>query len=120
MTFNKSVSHCHLKMDSLSTITKLVTQNCYMTSVDIKAGDAYYSIPIRSSDRKCLRFIWEGELYEFTCLPNGLSSAPRIFTKIRKPPLSTLHKQGHMSVAHLDDFYLQGQTYERCVLNCPA
>ena len=33
--------------------------------------DAYYSIPIQSSDRKFLRFIWEGELYEFTCLPNG-------------------------------------------------
>ena len=74
--FNESVSHYHFKMDSLSTITKLVSQNCYMASVDIK--DAYYSIPIRSSDGKCLRFIWEGELYEFTCLPNGLSCAPRI------------------------------------------
>ena len=76
--FNESVSHYHFKMDSLSTITKLVSQNCYMASVDMK--DAYYSIPIRSSDRKFLRFIWEGELYEFTCLPNGLSCAPRIFT----------------------------------------
>ena len=53
--FNESVSHYHFKMDSLSTITKLVSQNCYMASVDMK--DAYYSIPIRSSDRKFLRFI---------------------------------------------------------------
>ena len=113
--FNESVSHYHFKMDSLSTISKLVSQNCYMASVDMK--DAYYSIPIRSSDRKFLRFIWEGELYEFTCLPNGLSCAPRIFTKILKSPLSTLHKQGHIAVAHLDDLYLQGQTYEKCVLN---
>ena len=113
--FNESVSYYHFKMDSLSTITKLVSQNCYMASVDMK--DAYYSIPIRSSDRKFLRFIWEGELYEFTCLPNGLSCAPRIFTKILKPPLSTLQKQGHIAVAHLDDLYLQGQTYEKCVLN---
>ena len=86
-----------------------------MASVDMK--DAYYSIPIRSSDRKFLRFIWEGNLYEFTCLPNGLSCAPRIFTKLLKPPLSTLHKQGHMAVAHLDDLYLQGQTFEKCVQN---
>ena len=113
--FNESVCHYHFKMDSLSTITRLVTQNCYMASVDMK--DAYYSIPIRSSDRKFLRFIWEGDLYEFTCLPNGLSCAPRIFTKILKPPLCTLHKQGHIAVAHLDDLYLQGQTYEKCVLN---
>ena len=113
--FNESVSHYHFKMDSLSTITKLVTQNCYMASVDMK--DAYYSIPIRSSDRKFLRLIWEGELYEFTCLPNGLSCAPCIFTKTLKPPLSTLHKQRHIAVAHLDDLYLQGQTYEKCVQN---
>ena len=43
--------------------------------------------------------------------------APGIFTKILKPTLSTLHKQGHIAVAHLDDLYLQGQTYEKCVLN---
>ena len=92
--------HYHFKIDSLSTITKLVAQN-YVASVDMK--DAYYSISIRSSDRKFLRFIWEGELYEFNCLPNGLSCAPRIFTKNFKPPLSTLHKQGHIAVAHLDD-----------------
>ena len=86
-----------------------------MASVDM--NDAYYSILIRSLDRKFLRFIWEGELYEFTCPPNGLSCAPRIFTKILKPPLSTLYKQGHIAVAHLDDRYLQGQTYEKCVQN---
>ena len=80
--FNESVSHYHFKMDSLSTIIKLVSQNCCMASVDMK--DTYYSIPIRSSDRKFLRFIWEGELYEFTCLPNGLSCDPCIFT-ILKP-----------------------------------
>jgi len=109
------VSHYHFKMDSLSTITKLVSQNCYMASVDMK--DTYYSIPIRSSDRTFFRFIWEGELHEFTCLPSGLSCAPRIFTKILKLPLSTLHKQGHIAVAHLDDLYLQGQTYEKGLRN---
>lgn len=113
--FNESVSYYHFKMDSLDTITKLVTKNCFMASIDMK--DAYYSIPIRSSDRKFLRLIWEENLYEFTCLPNGLSCAPRIFTKILKPPLSTLHKQGHIAVAHLDDLYLQGQTYEKCAHN---
>lgn len=86
-----------------------------MASIDMK--DAYYSIPIKTEDRKFLRFKWDADLYEFTCLPNGLSCAPRQFTKILKPPLATLNKQGHISVAHLDDLYLQGQTYERCVSN---
>ena len=44
------------------------------------------------------------KLYQFTCLPNGLSSAPRTFTKIFKVPITYLHKQGHISLGHLDDF----------------
>ena len=54
-----------------------------MASVDTK--DAYYSILIRSLDRKILRFIWEGELYEFTCHPNGLSCAPTYLLKFLSP-----------------------------------
>ena len=102
-------------MDCIQTIAKLVTPNCFKASLDLK--DAYYSLPIRTADRKFLRFMWRGELYEFTCLPNGLASAPRQFTKTLKPALATLHKQGHISVAHIDDCYLQSQTYEQCVGN---
>lgn len=39
-------------MDLLSTITKLVTKNCFKAAIELK--DAYYSIPIRSLDRKFL------------------------------------------------------------------
>jgi len=39
--------------------------------------------------------------------------------KFLSAPLSTLHKQGHIAVAHLYELYLQGQTYmyEKSVLN---
>ena len=87
--FNESVTYHHFKMDSLCTITKLIAQNCFMSSIDMK--DAYYSIPIRYSDRKFLRFQWDKVLYQFTCLPNGLSCAPRKFTKILKPLLANLY-----------------------------
>ena len=65
-----------------------------MAAIDLQ--DAYYSIPFRSLDGKFLRFIWEGTSYEFTCLPNGLSCAPRIFTKILKPPLSCRTSWWHL------------------------
>ena len=45
-----------------------------MAVLDLK--DAYYSVPINPQHRKYLRF----EFKEFTCLPNGLASAPRVFT----------------------------------------
>ena len=106
--FNKYISH-HFKMDSLTTIIKLVDKNCFMACIDPK--DAYYSIPIRQSDRKYLKFQWNNTLYQYTCLPNGLSSGPRKFTKILKPPLASLHTKGHIISCHLDGFYLQGGNF---------
>ena len=113
--FNTNVVHHHFKMDSIQAIVKLVTPNCFMASLDLK--DAYYSLPIKKAHRKFLRFFWRDKLYEFTCLPNGLACAPRLFTKTLKPVLATLHKMGHISAAHIDDCYLQSQTYEQCVGN---
>ena len=105
-------------MDSLYTITKLLVPNCFMASIDLK--DAYYSIPIKALDRKLVSFKWKEQIYrfiQFTCFPSGLSCAPRKFTKILKPVLAHLHTKGHISVAHLNDLYLQGQTYEDCIRN---
>ena len=105
----------HFKMDTLHTITKLIEKNCFMASIDLK--DAYYSVPIAREDRKYLRFIWQDTLFQFTCLPNGLSCAPRKFTKLMKPALTDLHLRGYVSSAYIDDLYLQGQTYTDCVHN---
>ena len=66
--------------------------NRWMAVLDLK--DAYYSVPIRTEDRKYLRFEYEGQLYEFVFLPDGPSSAPRIFTKLLKPALARLREDG--------------------------
>ena len=108
--FNKHISYYHFKIDSLTTIIKLIDKNCFMACIDLK--DEYYSIPIKQSDRKYLKFQWNNTLYQYTCLPNGLSSVPQKFTKILKPPLAFLHTQEHIISGHLDDFYLQGKTPE--------
>jgi len=42
---------------------------------------AYFSIPIHTTHQRFLSFTWEGQSYQFTCLPFGFSSAPRTFTK---------------------------------------
>ena len=102
-------------MDSIQTITKLIEKDCYMAALGLK--DAYYSIPVRKHDQQFLQFEWNNTRYQFTCLPNGLSSAPRTFTKILKPVLATLHTMGHISTAHIDDCYLQGKTYSQCLGN---
>ena len=72
---------------------------------------------IDTNHRKYLRFIWRNQLFQFTCLPNGLSSAPRIFTKLMKPAYSTLRCQGFENVGYIDDTYLKGSTFHACETN---
>ena len=83
-----------------------------MASVDLR--DAYYSIPIDTEHQKYLKFHWRGKLLEFTCLPNGLCCAPRLFTKVLKPVYATLRRKGHLNVGYIDDSYLQGDTVSKC------
>ena len=113
--FNEWVEYHHFKMDTLDTVTRMMKPGCFMASVDLK--DAYYTVPIHSDHQKYLKFMFNGTLYQYTCLPNGLSSAPRIFTKLLKPVYSTLHNKGHLSSGYIDDSYLQGDTVEECQQN---
>ena len=98
---NQHVEHHHFKMDTIQTAISLIKRNCFFTSIDLM--DAYFSIPIMRQDRKYLRFLWHGKLFQFTCLAQGLSSAPRIFTKMLKPAFSVLRKQGYTNVPYIDD-----------------
>ena len=87
---NKFVEKQHFKMDTLQTTLALVTPECTFMSFDF--SDAYYSCSVFYPHRKYLRFTFEGQLYEFTCVPNGLTLAPRFFTKIMKVALTYLRQ----------------------------
>ena len=60
---------------------------------------------------------WFRSFDQFTCLPNGLASAPRIFTKLLKPIFYTLRKNGYLNVAYIDDSLLISDTYQHCCDN---
>ena len=48
-------------------------------------------------------FEWKSELWEFSCLPFELSSAPRVFSKVMKLVIGKVRSQGIRSVIDLDD-----------------
>ena len=50
-------------------------------------------------------------------MPNGLSSAPRYFTKLLEPVYSTLRQHSHLNVGYIDDSYLQSSDTKECLLN---
>ena len=56
--FNQYAKKLYLKMDTLKTIIKLVEKDCFIVLID-----AYYSVPIPTSDTKYLRFSWRGQFY---------------------------------------------------------
>ena len=74
--------------------------------------DAYYCVPVAIVDQKYLMFQFERIRYKYVCLPNGLSPAPRAFTKLMKPALPSLRKKGHQVMNYLDDLFLVGDTFE--------
>ena len=113
--FNQFVDTEHFKMDSITTCINLMKQDCHMASIDLR--DAYYSVPIRTQDRKFLKFKWNGQLYGYTCLPMGLACAPRKFVKLLKPVFAHLHSEGFISSGYLDDIFLQGDNYNICMEN---
>lgn len=112
---NIHVNAPHFKMEDARTAMRLIQQGCYGATIDLK--EAYYILPIHADHRKFLRFFFEGEIYEFTCLPFGLASAPYTFTKLMKPIVQNLRKQGISCVNYLDDFLLLGQSKEECSRN---
>ena len=109
---NKQVEYQHFKMFSLNTAIDLITPGAFMASVDLR--DAYYTIPVNISHRKYLRFIWGQTLYEFTCLPNGLSPAPRMFTRVLKPIFAELASRGHTMFPYIDDSFIIADTEKQC------
>jgi len=107
-SLNEFIEYRHFKMESLATAISLTKTGCFFGSIDLK--DAYYSVPIAADSQKLLKFYFGGHLYQFTCLPNGLACAPRIFTKLLKPVYAHLRAKGFESVAYIDDSCLFGQT----------
>nr|XP_034336017.1 uncharacterized protein LOC109617665 isoform X1 [Crassostrea gigas] len=109
---NNFIEYHHFKMETFTAALGLVSENCFFGSIDLQ--DAYYSCPVHESDRKFLRFYWNGVKYQYTCLAMGLASAPRIFTKLLKPAFSTLRKRGYANVAYIDDSLLISKTHSEC------
>ena len=109
---NPFVRYLHFKMDTIEAVLNLMRPNCYMASIDLV--NAYFSVPIAEDDRRFLRFVWLNELYQFTVMPNGLSSAPRIFTKILKPVYAHLRQQGHIACGYIDDSFITANSYINC------
>ena len=57
---NLSCSTYHFKIDTIHSALKLVSKNCFFTSIDLK--DAFFSAPVNKGHHKFLKCIWKGKI----------------------------------------------------------
>ncbi len=110
---NLFVSYEHFKMEGIENLKYLIRNNDYLVKLDLK--DAYFLVPVAKEHQKFLRFFWKGILYQYVCLPFGLSSAPRVFTKILKPLIARLRALGIRLIIYLDDILIMGSSREETI-----
>ena len=91
-SLNSFVHHHHFKMEDLKVIADILRSQDFMCKIDLK--DAYFAVPIHPEHQKLLCFQFQNVTYRFKCLPFGLTSAPRVFTKVLKPLVAFVRRLG--------------------------
>ena len=112
---NEDVVYHHFKMDSFERAVSLVKKGIFMASVDLR--HAYYSVHIAEEHQKYLCFKWGDKIFQYTCLPSGLASAPRLFAKLLKPVFAKLRSLGYVNIGYIDDSLLFGDSETECLMN---
>ena len=101
---NQFVIWEHFKMESIHLVEHLIQEGDWMAKADLK--DSYFLVPIHRDHQRWIRFHWPDQDYQFCCLSFGLSSAPRMFTKITRLIVALLRQLGVRLIAYIDDFLL--------------
>lgn len=112
---NNFVYYEHFKQETFKIVLELIQEQDYFTSIDLQ--DAYFAVSIHPDFRKFLKFIWDDQLFHFVCLPFGLSSAPRVFTKILKPVFAWFRQQGIRCSYYIDDSLNMNKNRDICSQN---
>ena len=91
-------------METPRSILRALSQGQWLISVDLK--DAYFHVGIRPTSRPFLWFCHNGQVWQFISLPFGLSTRPRVFTKVLKLVLAYAHLHWVRLHMYLDDCLL--------------
>ena len=70
--------------------------------------------------RKYLRFVVNKKVYQFSCLPFGLATPPREFTKLLQPVVALLRQRIVKLHVYLDDWLICADNPEQVQLHAPT
>ena len=103
---NQFIKKQKFKMATLQSTIQDVNSGDWLVSIDLK--DAYFHVPIHPSHWKYLRFAVGNDKCEVMVLPFGITTAPRVFTKMMAPAAEYIRKEmGLYNTPYLDDFLMK-------------
>lgn len=105
---NTQIIKVTFKMETIEEILNILEPCEFMSSIDLR--DAFFSVPIHESCKDYLSFEFNKQRYSFNVLPFGLTSSPRIFSKVLRPAIVFLRSQGVKIFAYLDDIFICAKT----------
>ena len=84
--------------------------NCWYGKLDL--SNCFLSFPLHPSVRKYFCFRFDDKLYQFTHMPFGLSTAPRVCTQLVSVVDFALSELGITDIRYLDDFVLIAASFD--------
>lgn len=111
-TLNNFVVKESFKMETLDLAVRLMSKCCYMISIGLT--EDYYAVPVGEFLQRFLCFSWRGRIYLFVVMPFGLTSAPRLFTRIMKPMFAEFRLRGGSGLYYVDDSLLLHPDKQMC------
>ena len=109
---NRFLKRIPFRMETVASIRESIREGDWAASIDL--ADAYFHVLMHQRDRKYLRFLVDGQVYQFRALPFGLSLAPWVFTRVVREYLLSLRSRGVRIRAFLDDWLVLAPTRDLC------
>ena len=97
-------------METIQSVLLSVRQGNWMASIDLK--EAYLQVPVHPDPRRFLRFVAQGNVYQFSALCFGLSTAPQVFSRVMALVSTILHSWGIRMRWYLNDWLVQSSSRE--------
>ena len=99
--FNDFVEKKSFRMSTIREVSCSVSRGSVGATIDLE--DAFFHVPLHPESRKYTRFILDGIIWQFKCLPMGLTSSPRVFTELTRVLMRHLRRRGMVVIIYLDD-----------------
>ena len=101
---NRFIPKEHFQMETAASVKAAIRPGDWAVSIDL--SDAYFHIMISPSSRKYLRFTDGHSVFQFRAVPFGLSSAPRVFTRVMASLAAHFRTLGIRIIHYLDDWLI--------------